>query len=120
MITSIKDRARFRDEQFTPVAVAQTERAKVMVVCFEPGQFIPVHSPNADITLVVLDGEGTIVAGEDEMEARPGTIAFAAAGAPRGVKARTRMRVVSVMTPPPTEADHAGVRAGLQRGSWKL
>ncbi len=32
------------------------------------------------------------------------------------LKATTRLVVLHVVTPPPTEEDHAGVVAGLQRG----
>lgn len=119
MITNAAAHTRYRDEQFSPVPIAQTDRTKVMIVSFEPGQFIPVHRPGVDLTFVVLDGTGTLVAGGDEREVGPGTIAFAAAGEARGVKAHTRMRLLSVVTPPPSEADHADVRAGLRRGSWR-
>lgn len=119
MITHIDEHARYRDDQFSPVAIVQTERTRVMVVSFEPGQFIPVHSPGVDLTFVVLEGSGTIVVGEDEADAGPGTVAFASAGEKRGVLAQTRMRIISVVTPPPTESDHAEVRAGIQAGQWK-
>ncbi len=118
MIVQYDERARYGD-RFTPVALVQTERTKVMVVSFEPAQFIPVHSPNADLTLVVVEGEGTVISGEEESEVRSGTVVFAAEREARAIRAKTRMRVISIVSPPPTEADHAEVHAGLQRGSWK-
>ena len=119
MIGRFDEQSQYGDDKFTPVALSQTDRTKVMVVSFEPGQFIPVHSPNADLALIVMEGSGTVIAGDEESEAGPGTIAFAAAGEARGIRALTRMRVISVVSPPPNEADHAEVRAGLQRGTWK-
>ena len=119
-VTSLSDHARFRDQQFTPNPLVENERVKVMVVGFEPGQFIPVHEPEVDLTFVVLEGTGTIVAGGQEQEVGPGVVAFAPAGEPRGVRAaETRMTALSIVTPPPTEADHAKVREGLRTGTWR-
>jgi len=50
--------AGFQPDRFTPVVIAQMERVKVILACFEPGQFIPVHRPNVDLVGVVLEGEG--------------------------------------------------------------
>lgn len=111
--------AAFRPEQFTPVAVGGSERVRVLVVGLEPGQFIPVHSPAVDLTLVVLEGEGRLVIGDREEALAPGAVAFVPAGEARGLKASSRMVALHVVSPPPTEADHAAVIAGLQRGEWR-
>ena len=111
--------ATFQAGRFSPVALGQTERVKVVLTCFEPGQHIPVHSPGVDMTLVVLEGEGTVVAGDQEAEVGPGAIVIVPAGAARGVKARTRLVAVHLVSPPPTEADHAEVQTKLQQGSWR-
>lgn len=99
--------------------LAENERVKVILACFEPGQFIPVHRPGVDLTSVVLEGEGRLVAGEQEMEIAPGATFFVPAGEARGILARTRLVIMHIVTPPPTEADHVQVMAGLQRGSWR-
>lgn len=117
--SSYQDVVAFRPERFNPTGLAGNERAKVMLVCFEPGQYIPVHRPGVDLTLVVLEGQGELVAGEQEAELGPGAIAFIPAGETRGIRATTRLVLVNVVTPPPTEADHNEVMAGLQRGSWR-
>ena len=109
----------FRPEHFNPVPLAESERVKVLLVCLEPGQFIPVHQPGVDLALVVLEGQGQIVAGNREESIGPGAIAFAPAGETRGLKAETRLIALHIVAPPPTEADHAEVMAGLQRGGWK-
>ena len=36
----------------------------------------------------------------------------------RGIHAETRMVPLHVVTPPPTEKDHAEVQAGLRSGTW--
>ena len=119
VITTFQDAAAFRPERFNPVVLAENQRVKVILVCLEPGQFIPVHSPRVDMALVILEGEGMLVAGEREEAARPGVVAFVPAGESRGLKAQTRLVALHVVTPPPTPADHAGVAAGLAKGEWR-
>ena len=92
---------------------------RVLLVCCEPGQFIPVHRPGVDIVLLVLEGEGCLVAGEREEVITPGAVAFIAAGEARGIRADTRLVALHVVTPPPTDADHAEVVRGLRQGSWR-
>ena len=119
MITTYKIAAAFKPERFNPVVLAENQRVKVILVCLEPGQFIPVHSPGVDMALVVLEGEGMLVAGEREEAVRSGVVAFVPAGESRGLKAQTRLLPLHVVTPPPTQADHAGVAAGLAKGEWR-
>ena len=111
--------ASFTPDRFHPIPFGQSERSRALLVCLEPGQFIPVHAPGVDIVFVILEGEGTLIAGDREAVVGPGTIAFAAAGEARGLLARTRLVAVHVVSPPPTEADHGAVMAGLARGSWR-
>ena len=117
-ITTSKSAA-FRPERFNPIVLAENQRVKVIMVCLEPDQFIPVHSPQVDMALVILEGEGILVAGEREEAVRPGVVAFVPAGENRGLKAQTRLVALHVVTPPPTQADHAGVMAGLAKGEWR-
>ncbi len=119
MVTTYEQAAAFRPEKFNPVVLAENTRVKVILACFEPGQFIPVHQPGVDLTLIVMEGEGTLVAGEREEKIKPGTIAFISAGETRGIHAATRLVLMHVVTPPPTDADHLQVAAGLKRGTWQ-
>lgn len=118
-LSSYKDIATFKTERFSPVPVAGNERIRVIVASFEPGQFIPVHRPGVDLTLLVLEGNGSIIAGDKEEQVGPGSLAFIPAGEARGVKADSRLVILHVVAPPPTETDHAEVAAGFQRGTWR-
>ena len=119
VLSSYQEAVAFRPGRFNPVVMAENARAKIILACFEPGQFIPVHRPGVDLTLVVLEGEGQIVAGAEEQRVGPGAVAFVPAGEARGIKAETRLVLMHVVTPPPTEEDHVQVMAGLQRGAWR-
>lgn len=118
-LSSYSDAVAFRPERFNPVTLADGERARVLLVCFEPGQFIPVHRPGVELTLLVLEGEGRIVAGEREEPLAPGTVAMIPAGEARGIRAETRLVAFQVVTPPPTDADHVEVIRRLQEGRWR-
>ncbi len=119
LLSAYRDRMAFAKDRFNPVVLAGNQRVKVLLVCLEPGQFIPVHQPGVDLVLAILEGEGRLVAGEREEAVREGSLAFIPAGEARGLKAETRLVAFHVVTPPPTEADHAGVAAKLQQGIWK-
>ncbi|SRR5579883_279268 len=119
ILHTFQDAVSFRPEKFNPVAIAGTAHMKAVLTCFEPGQFIPVHRPGVDMVLVVLEGEGRLVAGEREEPARPGTVLFVPAGEARGVKAETRIVALHVVSPPPGEADHTEVAARLKQGTWR-
>jgi quercetin dioxygenase-like cupin family protein len=113
------DVMKFRPERFNPVALSGNERVKVILACFEPGQFIPVHRPGVDLTLVILEGEGVLVAGDREEKVGPGAMSFIPSGEERGIKAETRMVALHVVSPPPTDADHGEVMSKLRQGVWR-
>ncbi len=119
ILGSHREAAAFRPERFNPVPVSAGSHLKAVLTCFEPGQFIPVHRPGVDMVLLVLEGEGRVVAGGQEQAAGPGTIVFVPAGEARGVKAETRLVALHVVSPPPTEKDHVEVMARLKEGSWR-
>jgi quercetin dioxygenase-like cupin family protein len=118
-LVSYQTAASFSPDRFNAVPVGATARMRVLLVCLEPGQFIPVHHPGVDITIVVLEGAGRVVAGDREEDVRSGAVAVIPAGEARGLLATARLIVLTVVTPPPTEQDHAEVAVGLRRGRWR-
>ncbi len=104
----------FRSDRFNPIILAETATTRVILACFLPGQFIPAHSPQVDLTLTVLQGEGELAAGEERRAIGPGSVAFIAAGERRGISAATELVALLAVTPPPTDQDHQEVAAGLQ------
>ncbi len=119
ILNSYRSAVTFRPEKFNPVVVAGSNHMKAVITCFEPGQFIPVHRPGVDMLLLVLEGEGRLVAGEREEAAGPGTLVFVPAGESRGLKAQTRIVALHVVSPPPSDADHTEVAARLKQGEWR-
>ena len=109
--------ARPHDRQAEEIAARAFARA--LLTCLEPGQFIPVHRPGVDMALIVLEGDGQIVAGDAKEVIHPGAVIFVPAGVARGVKAETRLVALHVVSPPPTEKDHLEVMAKLKQGEWQ-
>ena len=117
--TSYRDSITFRPEKFNPVLLAAAAHMKAVLTCLEPGQFIPAHRPGVDMLLIVLEGEGQLIAGDQQEAAGPGTVVFVPAREARGVKATSRLVALHIVSPPPTEKDHAEVMARLKQGKWQ-
>lgn len=119
VVTAYREHVRFQEEGFATVLVAGTSRLRVLVVSLVPQQFLPVHAPAVDLVATVLEGEGVCAAGELEAEVGPGSVVVVPAGRARGFRARTPMVLLVVVSPPPTEQDHAEVVRKLREGRWR-
>jgi quercetin dioxygenase-like cupin family protein len=120
IIPSIQALSAFEPARFHAQALAQTPHSKTMLVCLEPGQSIPVHHPRSDLTLLILEGQATLVSGEEELaQAGPGAVMIAQAGQARGIKADERTMALVVVSPPPTPEDHREVAEHLGKGTWR-
>lgn len=109
----------YDDEQFAARIISESERMKVVLGYFGPGQFIPVHAPDSDVTIAVQSGTGVVRDGSDEHTIEPGDVVVVKAGTDRGVKAsETRLEALLVTAPPPTDAEHEPVRTGIRRGEF--
>jgi quercetin dioxygenase-like cupin family protein len=109
----------FRSERFNPVLIAAGAHIKAVLTCLEPGQFIPVHRPGVDMVLMVLGGDGQVVAGDTQQAVHSGAVIFVPAGEARGVKAENRLVPLHVVGPPPTEKDHFEVMSKLKQEKWQ-
>jgi quercetin dioxygenase-like cupin family protein len=119
ILGSYRDGIAFRPERFNPVLVAAGAHIKAVLTCLEAGQFIPVHRPSVDMVLIVLEGDGQMVAGDAQEAIHSGAVIFVPAGEARGVKADTKLVALHVVSPPPTEKDHFEVMAKLKQGKWQ-
>ena len=113
------DAARHYDaDRFSTSEVFRSDRLKVVCGYFEPGQFIPVHAPDSDVAITVRSGSGVVREGDQDRPVESGDVVVVEAGTDRGVKANDgeRLEAMLVTAPPPTDAEHDPVRAGIQRG----
>jgi len=118
--TTVDDEREYGDDTFTTREVFRTDRSKVVCGYFEPGQFIPVHAPDSDVTVAVQSGTGVVRDGDRTHEVGPGSVVAVPAGQRRGVRADDgRLEAVLVTAPPPTDAEHEPVRRGLSNGEFE-
>jgi quercetin dioxygenase-like cupin family protein len=109
----------YDDDRFSAQGVFSSDRMKVVLGYFEPGQFIPVHAPGSDVAITVQRGRGVVRDGETDREVGPGDIVVVPAGDYRGVKAgEERLEATLVTAPPPTDAEHDPVREGIRTGEF--
>lgn len=112
------DMKSFDENKFSPKPVYQSEGMKVVLAYFKPGQFIPVHSPQVEVVLCILEGEAEIVAGDERVVAKKHDLIVVPKGVKRGVKALSELSVLHVVQPPPGEADHQEVHQRLAEGKF--
>ncbi len=106
------------DAKFVPKAVYQSKGMKVVLAYFKAGQFIPVHSPEVELVLCIIDGKAEVVAGEERIAAGKHDIIIIPKGEKRGVKALSELTVLHVVQPPPSDMDHKEVHARLAQGKF--
>ncbi len=119
IIKNIESLARFGPDHYNAVALGGGANCKVMLVCLEAGQFIPVHQPGIDLCLLILVGNGILPVGSTEHNAGPGDLLYVLSGESRGVMARTRLVALAVVTPLPSPKDHEKVLRMLKEGRWR-
>jgi quercetin dioxygenase-like cupin family protein len=94
----------FSREKAAKVDVIPGRHLFVGLNCFEPGQTQSVHVHAAsDKFYLVLSGKARMVVGDVEQEAGSGTLVWAPAHLPHGVKEAVERTVMLVVIAPPPE-----------------
>lgn len=108
-------------DRFSANEAFLTDRTKVVCGFFEPGQFIPVHAPSSDLIVSVRSGSGFVREGETDHPVTSGDVVTVPAETKRGIRADegSRLEVLLVTTPPPTDAEHEAVRRGLAENEFE-
>ena len=109
----------FGDKKFAPNVVYQSAGIKVVLAYFKTGQFIPVHTPEVDLVLYILEGEAEVVTGDERVTARKDDLIIVPKGLKRGIKALTELSILHVVQPPPSAEDHNQVHARLAEGRFE-
>lgn len=88
--------AQFSVENFVPKQLHIGETAAAVLLCFEPGQIMPLHPhPGAlEVILYCLEGEGTLGLGDEEKSLRKGDLVFCKGEVPVGPRNTGRERLM--------------------------
>jgi len=99
----IEEVKQFLPDQIPFIVLFSTERSETSVMCLEPEQATPrsVHE-TSDQVLYVVEGQCTLLVGDQEVEAMAGTVALVPAGWEHQVQntGGERLTVLSVHAPP--------------------
>jgi quercetin dioxygenase-like cupin family protein len=95
-ILDVRARIAF-DAKFNPRMLHRDERAKVVLVCLEPGQQIQPHAEENQGFFFVLEGSGILTCDESELPLQQGQLGTVPFGATRGLRA-TDVRLVVLAT----------------------
>jgi quercetin dioxygenase-like cupin family protein len=112
--------AEFDPNRFLPHPLFESPEMKVVRATFRAGQFIPVHAPDVHVALYIVSGEGEVVAGKERRNVTEGDLVVVPKKVRRGVKAKTDMIVLHVVSPSPTQADHGNMGERIARGEFEL
>jgi quercetin dioxygenase-like cupin family protein len=115
-----KEKVGFDPDRFLAKPLFECAEMKVVRASFRAGQFIPVHAPDVHVVLYVLSGDGEVVAGDERRKVTEGDLVVVPRKMKRGVRAKTDMIVLHVVSPPPTQADHGDMAARIARGDFEL
>jgi quercetin dioxygenase-like cupin family protein len=72
---------------------------RTVIFAFDKGQELTEHTASRPAILQVLQGEGRLRLGEDELEARPGTWAYMPAGLLHAVRADSPLVLLLTLLP---------------------
>jgi len=120
VVTDFDSERSYSKGKFSAQEVFRSDRTKVVLGYFEPGQFIPVHAPDSDVVVDVQQGTALVRDGDADHHVAAGDVVVVEAGTERGVKAINgdRLEALLVTAPPPTDAEHDPVRRGIREGTF--
>lgn len=93
-IVDIKGEVKF-NQDFMPIMLYMSKKTKVPLICLDNGQEIPPH-PSAMGLFYCIDGEGTFIRGNEEIELKPGIMVVAEDGIERGMKSKGKLVVLAI------------------------
>ena len=82
------EKVEFSKDNFIPKQLHIGETSAAVLICFEPGQAMPVHPHPGALEVIVCgtEGEGTLVVEEEEKPFKKGDLFFCRGDVPIGPK----------------------------------
>lgn len=98
---NLKELEEYSREHPVTKLLYDSEAVRVVLFCLDAGQEIPLHVSTSEVLMHVIKGRGSLIAGEEEVKAGPGTLVVCAREEPHGMKAEDKMVVLAAIAPRP-------------------
>ena len=98
---NLKDKEVFKKEGRGMANVVDEPYLLINQVCLEPGQNVPEHQANSNVTLHVVSGEGTFSIGNENVKAGPGNLLRVPLNSPMSIQNESPERLVFLVIKTP-------------------
>ena len=104
-IIDLKEKEIFKKEERGFANLVEEKCLQVNQVCLEPGQQVPQHNANSNVTLMVVHGEGTFHVGSEVTRMGPGKLLRVPFQSPMNIKneSKERLAFLVIKAPHPNE-----------------
>lgn len=97
----LKHKISFSKDSPKKEVIYDSEKAKAVLFCLEPGQGVGPHAISSEIALYAIDGKGIFITGEGENKAEKHSLVVCRENERHGIKAVERFVVLAVISPRP-------------------
>jgi quercetin dioxygenase-like cupin family protein len=103
----LKDKEVFKKEDRGFANLVDEKYLQMNQVCLEPGQQIPHHNANSNVTLMVVHGEGIFHVGNEVARMGPGKLLRVPFQSPMSIKneSKDRLAFLVIKTPHPNQME---------------
>jgi quercetin dioxygenase-like cupin family protein len=98
---NLKEKELFKKEGRGIANVIDEQYLLMNQVCLEPGQNVPEHNANSNVTLQVVSGEGTFFIGKEKVEAGQGNLLRVPLNSPMCIQNESPERLVFLVIKTP-------------------
>ena len=104
-IIDLKKKEVFKKEDRGFANLIDEKYLQINQVCLEPGQEVPHHNANSNVTLTVVYGEGTFRVGGEVAKVGPGKLLCVPFQSPMSIKneSKERLAFLVIKAPHPSE-----------------
>jgi quercetin dioxygenase-like cupin family protein len=104
-VIDLKEKEIFKKEDRGFANLIDEKYLQVNQICLEPGQQVPHHNANSNVTLMVVHSEGTFYIGNDGTQMGPGKLLRVPFQSPMSIKneSRERLAFLVIKAPHPNE-----------------
>ncbi len=99
-VIKLNEKTEFIKDNVAKKLLHDSDEARFVLFCLEPGQEIEPHTSSSSVTIFVAEGSGKWL-GDSEIDFKKGDICFYEPEEPHGFRAEERSVLVAAITPSP-------------------